>query len=34
MIQAAGFPDRVYLGVIVQALHPDRAAAFIQYLLT
>lgn len=34
MMAAAGFPDRVYLGVIVQAPHPDRAAAFIHYLLS
>lgn len=32
-IAAAGFSDRVYLGVITQAPHPDRAAAFIRYLL-
>lgn len=34
MIQAAGFPDKVYLGVILQAPHPEEAAAFIRYLLS
>lgn len=34
MIQAAGFPDKVYLGVIIQAPHPEEAAAFIRYLLS
>lgn len=34
MIQAAGFSDKVYLGVILQAPHPERAAAFIRYLLS
>lgn len=32
-VAEAGFSDRVYLGVISQAPHPDRAAAFIRYLL-
>lgn len=34
MIQAAGFSDKVYLGVIIQAPHPEEAAAFIRYLLS
>ena len=34
MIRAAGFPDKVYLGVIIQAPHPEEAAAFIRYLLS
>lgn len=34
MIQAAGFPDKVYLGVIIQAPHPEETAAFIRYLLS
>ena len=34
MIQAAGFPDKVYLGVIIQEPHPEEAAAFIRYLLS
>ena len=34
MIRAAGFPDKVYLGVIIQTPHPEEAAAFIRYLLS
>ena len=32
-IEAAGFPEAVYLGVLANAPHPGRAAAFIDYLL-
>ena len=34
LIEAAGFPEAVYLGVLANAPHPERAAAFIDYLLT
>lgn len=34
LIKAAGFPEAVYLGVLANAPHPQRAAAFIDYLLT
>lgn len=33
-ITAAGFSGRVYLGVILQAPHPEQSAAFIHYLLS
>lgn len=34
LIEAAGFPEAVYLGVLANAPHPERAAAYIDYLLT
>ena len=33
VVEAAGFPEAVYLGVLANAPHPERAAAFIDYLL-
>lgn len=33
VVEAAGFPEAVYLGVLANAPHPGRAAAFIDYLL-
>ncbi len=32
-IAQAGFPERVYLGVLANAPHRERAAAYIRYLL-
>lgn len=34
LLEAAGFSDRVYLGVIRESPNPDRAAAFIHYLMS
>ena len=34
LIRQAGFPEAVYLGVLANAPHPERAAAYIDYLLT
>ena len=34
VIRQAGFPEAVYLGVLANAPHPERAAAYIDYLLT
>ena len=33
LIAQAGFEESVYLGVIANAPHPERAAAYIRYLL-
>ena len=33
LIAQAGFEEPVYLGVIANAPHPERAAAYIRYLL-
>jgi len=32
IIQEAGFPDRVYLGIIANTPRPDTAAAYVSYL--
>lgn len=34
LLEAAGFSDRVYLGVIRESPNPGRAAAFIHYLMS
>ncbi len=31
-VRQAGFSDKVYLGVVQNAPHPERAAAYIHYL--
>lgn len=33
LIAQAGFEESVYLGIIANAPHPERAAAYIRYLL-